>query len=62
MPSLPLKLALKRLGLTQRQFAQHCGYSEETVSRWCASGQEPRIVGLYVQLLLRLRDLSGLQE
>jgi DNA-binding transcriptional regulator YiaG len=58
MDTITLKQALKALGITQKDFAQHIGYSENAVSQWCRSDTEPRVVSLYVGLLLQIRNLS----
>lgn len=44
--------ALRELGISQAEFGRHIGVGAGTVSRWKRDGDIPRIVELYVDLLL----------
>ena len=52
MTSSDFRVALRRLGIPQKKFAEMTGYRPETISRWaCGHETVPRNVALIVSLL-----------
>ena len=56
MTGIKLKSALIELKLSQAEFGRRIGVSSNSVSKWVTGQVEiPRVVGLYVSLILDLR-------
>jgi transcriptional regulator with XRE-family HTH domain len=60
---MSLQEAFKVLGWSQKRFAEHAGYSQQTVSQWCTGQAEPpRIVIQHVNLMLKMKGWLDGQE
>jgi transcriptional regulator with XRE-family HTH domain len=60
MTGIELKKAIKELNLSQAEFGRRIDMSSNTVSSWvCGRIVIPRLVELYIELLLGLRRLGN---
>jgi len=50
---------VSELGISKADFLRHLDMAVTSMSHWSAKGEIPHVVGLYLNLLLQVKQLKG---